>query len=341
MCPAIPRKQVNLSMPDAVPPKATSAAPAPAEDPLSSHQPPQQPHHAAPALSREDNKFALWMRQLLAMRPRKEDHLREALEELISEEITTPESAVATHERRLITNVLELRNLAVVDIMVPRADIFAVEMSTQREDLLRLVSDRAHARIPVFKGDLDNIVGVVNLKDIFAKLATGQDFDINTLMREPMVVSPAMRVMDLILHMRQSKVHIAFVVDEFGGIDGLVTINDLIEAIVGEIDDEYDFEATPQLIERPDGSAIADARYPIETFEERFGNVFTEDEEREEVDTLGGLVTYLAGRVPMRGEVIRHENGMEFDVIDADPRRVMRLRVRNLPQKPASDEAEH
>lgn len=327
-------------MPDAVPPKATAATSTPAEDPLSSHpqpHPQQHPHHAA----REDSKFALWMRQLLAMRPRKEDHLREALEELISEEITTPESAVATHERRLITNVLELRNLAVIDIMVPRADIFAVELATGREDLLRLISERPHARIPVYKGDLDNIVGVVNLKDIFAKLAGGADFDINALMRDPMVVSPAMRVMDLILHMRQSKVHMAFVVDEFGGIDGLVTINDLIEAIVGEIDDEYDFEATPQLIERPDGSAIADARYSIEDFEERFGNVFTEDEEREEVDTLGGLVTYLAGRVPMRGEVIRHENGMEFDVIDADPRRVMRLRVRNLPQKPAADETEH
>lgn len=332
-------------MPDAVPPKAapskavsTAAAPAPSEDPLSPAIATVAP--AAP-LARDDGRFALWIKGLLAMKPKREDHLREALEELISEEVTTPESAVATHERRLITNVLELRNLAVVDIMVPRADIFAVEQGISRDDLLKLLAERPHARIPVYKGDLDNIVGVVNMKDIFTKLATGQDFDVGALMREPMVVSPAMRVMDLILHMRQSKVHIAFVVDEFGGIDGLVTINDLIEAIVGEIDDEYDFETTPQLIERPDGSAIADARYPIEDFEHRFGNVFTEDDERDEVDTLGGLVTYLAGRVPMRGEVIRHENGMEFDVIDADPRRVMRLRVRNLPKPVTSDETEH
>lgn len=329
-------------MPDVVPPQTVSSSRTPAksanapasEDPLSR---PAAAAVAATINSRdpETRRFGLWLKQLLVLRPRKEDHLREALEELISDEPTTEESTVAAHERKLISNVLELRDLSVIDIMVPRADVFAVEISTPKEDLLRLMAERPHSRIPVYKGDLDNIVGVVTMKDLFVKLAEGSDFEITTLMREPLVVSPAMRVMDLILHMRQSKVHMAFVVDEFGGIDGLVTINDLIEAIVGEIDDEFDFEVTPQLIERPDHSAIADARYPIEDFEARFGNVFTEDDEREEVDTLGGLVTYLAGRVPMRGEIIRHSNGMEFDIIDADPRRVTRLRIRNLPQKPA------
>jgi CBS domain containing-hemolysin-like protein len=324
-------------MPDVVPPQPAATTPAAAEDPLS------RPAAAvvSASLNSKDpqiHRFGVWLRQLLVMRPRKEDHLREAIEELISnshDEPATTQSAVATHERKLISNVLELRDLSVLDIMVPRANIVAVSVATPVEELLRMMAERPHSRLPVYKGDLDNIVGVLNMKDIFVKLATQGDISIENLMREPMVVSPAMRVMDLILHMRQSKVHMAFVVDEFGGIDGLVTINDLIEAIVGEIDDEYDFEVTPQLIERPDGSAIADARYPIEAFEERFGNVFTEDEEREEVDTLGGLVTYLAGRVPMRGEVIRHENGMEFDIIDADPRRVTRLRVRNLPPKAA------
>ncbi len=322
-------------MPDVVPPQPVAVV-TPTEDPLS------RPAAAVVSASinskdPETRRFGVWLKQLLAMRPRKEDHLRDAIEELISgsDQPAAEQSGVATHERKLISNVLELRDLSVLDIMVPRADIQAISVSITTEELLRLMADKPHSRLPVYKGDLDNIVGVLNMKDVFVKLATANEIDVANLMREPMVVSPAMRVMDLILHMRQSKVHMAFVVDEFGGIDGLITINDLIEAIVGEIDDEYDFEVMPQLIERPDGSAIADARYPIEDFEARFGNVFTEDDEREEVDTLGGLVTYLAGRVPMRGEVIRHSNGMEFDVIDADPRRVTRLRVRNLPPKTA------
>ncbi len=329
-------------MPDVVPPQPVQSTRASektaSEDPLSR---PAAAAVAATLNSRdpETRRFGMWLKQILAVRPRKEDHLREALEELISDEPATQESAVAAHERKLISNVLDLRDMSVIDIMVPRADVFAIEIGTPKEDLLRLMAERPHSRIPVYKGDLDNIIGVVTMKDLFVKLAEGSDFEISGMMREPLVVSPAMRVMDLILHMRQSKVHIAFVVDEFGGIDGLVTINDLIEAIVGEIDDEYDFEVTPQMIERPDGSAIADARYSIEDFEARFGNVFSEDEEREEVDTLGGLVTYLAGRVPMRGEIVRHSNGMEFDVIDADPRRVTRLRIRNLPHKAAEPNA--
>ena len=329
-------------MPDVVPPQPAArsphadkpATPASIEDPLSR---PAAAAVAATINSRdpETRRFGLWMKQLLALRPRKEDQLREALEELIAEDAPAQESAVAAHERKLISNVLDLRDLSVIDIMVPRADVFAIEIGTPKDDVLKLMAERPHSRIAVYKDDLDNIIGVLSMKDLFVKLAEGSDFEIATLMREPLVVSPAMRVMDLILHMRQSKVHMAFVVDEFGGIDGLVTINDLIEAIVGEIDDEYDFEVSPQFIERPDNSAIADARYSIEDFEARFGNVFTEDDEREEVDTLGGLVTYLAGRVPMRGEIIRHTNGMEFDIIDADPRRVTRLRIRNLPQKTA------
>ncbi len=279
-------------------------------------------------------RILTWVKSLLPVKNSKEDNLREALEDLISDETDAETSQVEQHERKLISNILQLRDLPVVDMMVPRADVVAIDIRTTTDELLQILAERPHTRIPVYKDDLDNIVGVINMKDVVAALAAKSQFEIKDIMREPMVVSPAMRVMDLILNMRQSKVHIAFVVDEFGGIDGLVTINDLIEAIVGEIDDEFDFDSTPQFIERPDGSAIADARYSIEDFENRFGNVFSEDEEREEVDTLGGLVVYLAGHVPARGEIIRHENGMEFEVIDADPRRVTRLRIRNLPQKP-------
>ncbi|MBI3441470.1 MAG: HlyC/CorC family transporter [Proteobacteria bacterium] len=261
-----------------------------------------------------------------------EDSLREAIEELI-EEKETPQSSVALHERRLITNILQLRDLPVVDVMVPRADIVAIDISAPREELIQLLAEKPHSRIPVYKEDLDNIIGVVHIKDMVANIASGKSFELKDIMREPMVVSPAMRGMDLLLHLRQSKVHIAFVVDEFGGIDGLITINDLIEAIVGEIDDEYTFEIEPQLIERPDGSALADARYPIHEFEAKYGNVFQEDDEDGDVDTLGGLITSIAGHVPGRGEVIRHSSGIEFEIIDADPRRIMRVRIRHLPKK--------
>jgi CBS domain containing-hemolysin-like protein len=278
-------------------------------------------------------RLLTWIKSLLPEKSSSDDSLREAIEELIEEEETAPQSAVAVHERRLISNILQLRDLPVVDVMVPRADIVAIDIDTPQAELIRLLAEKPHSRIPVYKGDLDNIVGVAHIKDMVANIASGNSFELKDIIREALVVSPAMRVLDLLLQLRQSKVHIAFVVDEFGGIDGLITINDMIEAIVGEIDDEYEFEIEPQLIERPDGSAIADARYPIEDFEARYGNLFHEDDEDEDVDTLGGLVTAIAGHVPGRGEIIRHSSGIEFEIIDADPRRVMRVRIRNLPKK--------
>jgi magnesium and cobalt transporter len=280
-----------------------------------------------------------WVRNLLPVKQQNsDDTLRDAIEELIEEEDSAPQSSVAAHERMLISNILELRDLPVVDVMVPRADIVAINVNAPKEDLFTLLQQKPHSRIPVYKDDLDNIIGVINMKDLVTTLAQGTDFETRDIMRDVLVVSPAMRVMDLLLQMRQSKVHIAFVVDEFGGIDGLITINDLIAAIVGEIDDEFDFDIAPQLIERPDGSAVVDARMPLTDFEGRYGSLFTEDEEHEEADTLGGLVSYIAGRVPARGELIKHDSGLEFEVIDADPRRIMRLRVRNLPQKQTASE---
>lgn len=284
-------------------------------------------------VTQEKEGILTWMRNLLPVKTHDDESIRDAIGELIDEEETTPQSAVAAHERRLIANILELRDLPVLDVMVPRADIVAVNINTSREELFSLLNEKPHSRIPVYKEDLDNIVGVINMKDLVTHITAQTSFEIKDIMREALVVSPSMRVMDMLLQMRQSKVHIAFIVDEFGGIDGLVTINDLIAAIVGEIDDEFDFDITPQLIERPDGSAIADGRFPILEFEERYGNVFLEDDEQEEVDTLGGLVTYICGHVPARGEVIRHSSGIEFEVIEADPRRIMRLRIRNLPAK--------
>ncbi len=284
-----------------------------------------------------DGGILTWMKNLLPNKEpaQEDDSLREAIEELIEEKAeNAPQSAVAIHERLLISNILQLRDLPVKELMVPRADIVAISLDISKDELYTLLAEKPHSRLPVYRDDMDNIVGIINVKDIVANLKN-ENFEIRDIMRDALVVSPAMRAIDLMLQMRQSKVHIAFVVDEYGGIDGLITINDLVEAIVGEIDDEYEYDITPQLIERPDGSAICDGRFPIKEFENRYGDVFAENEEHEEVDTMGGLVTYITGHVPSRGEVVRHQpSGIEFEVIDADPRRIIRLRIRNLPRKP-------
>jgi magnesium and cobalt transporter len=166
---------------------------------------------------------------------------------------------------------------------------------------------------------------------VLAPVAERRSVKLAPLLRKVLVVAPSLPVFDLLVQMRQTRTHIAMVIDEFGGIDGLVTIEDLIEEIVGDIEDEHDVDETPILIERPDGSVIADARIPIETLEERRGTTLRHNGDHEEVDTLGGLVFTLAGRVPRRGEVIPHPGGIEFEVLDADPRRIKRLRVRGLP----------
>jgi len=260
--------------------------------------------------------------------------VRAAIEELIEEEIGTNDHSVEAHERALIANILELRDLPVVDVMVPRADIVAVDIRITRSDLMMILSEKPHSRLPVYHDTLDNVIGVVHLKDLVAmideeKPKKNENFDLRHYLRNVLVVSPSMRVLDLLLQMRQSRLHTAMVVDEYGGIDGLITINDLIEAIVGEIDDEHSLHIQPQLIERKDGTILVDARYDVDDLEEKYGKFMTE-EEREEVDTLGGLVNLLAGHVPSRGEVIVHSAGVEFEVLDADPRRIHRLCIRNM-----------
>jgi CBS domain containing-hemolysin-like protein len=171
----------------------------------------------------------------------------------------------------------------------------------------------------------------VHVKDVLAPVANRRSAKLAAMLRKVLVVAPSLPVFDLLVQMRQSRTHIAMVIDEFGGIDGLVTIEDVIEEIVGDIEDEHDVDETPTQIERPDGSIIADARLPIEAFEEQHGMPLRHNGDHEEVDTLGGLVFALAGRIPRRGEVIPHPRGLEFEVLDADPRRIKRLRVRGLP----------
>jgi CBS domain containing-hemolysin-like protein len=240
-----------------------------------------------------------------------------------------------SHERELIENIQEIRDQPVSDLMVPRADIVAVDVDTERDELLKLLVARAHSRLPVYRDTLDEVIGIVHIKDVLAVIADGREISLEAIVRPVSIVAPSMRVLDLLLDMRKTHQHMALVIDEFGGIDGLITIEDLVEGIVGEITDEHDRAVSASMIEKSDGSLLADARVPIEEFEARVGPVLDQDE-RDEVDTLGGLVFSLAGRVPSRGELLTHRaSGLEFEIIDADPRRIKRIRVRNPPPPPA------
>ena len=271
-------------------------------------------------------------------RDRKSDELRETLEELI-EAADFKGEELAPDERRLLRNILRLHSITAADVMVPRADIVAVEVTTPLARFIELVKREGHSRFPVYRGALDEIVGMVHTKDLIAHWSQRRGFAIEKVLRKVLFAAPSMRVLDLLKEMRITRLHLALVVDEYGGVDGLVTIEDLVEEIVGEIEDEHDEEAPPTLIEEAPGIALADARVKLDEFEKRFG-AFVDDEERAEVDTLGGLVFYLANRVPSRGELIKHSSGIEFEIVDADPRRVRLLRVRHLPTETPPDVGE-
>jgi CBS domain containing-hemolysin-like protein len=261
------------------------------------------------------------------------DSLREALEEYMEElEDDTLSPSIAAHETALISNVLKLRDTTVTDVMIPRVDIAAIDINASQDDLMALLSERQFSRIPVYRDTMDDILGTVHIKDILSHLASRLEINIKSLIRPVPIVSPSLPILDLLTKMQSDKKHMVLVVDEYGGIDGLVTIGDVIEAIVGEFDDEFDEETAPQMVERDDGSVVADARLDIEDFEDKYGEVLSE-EEREEVDTLGGLVFYTASRIPARGEVIKHDSGMVFEIMEADQRRISRLRIRNIPKE--------
>ncbi len=234
-------------------------------------------------------------------------------------------------ERALLANVLRLRETTADDVMIPRADIIAMRADVTLEDALAQIRSEGHSRLPVYGEQLDDILGMVHIKDVFAYVGRPDAFKLSAILRRPLMVAPQIPVLDLLLQMRQARMHLALVVDEYGGIDGLVTIEDLVETITGDISDEHDEIMGPLVTERADGSLDLDARMPVEDFEARVGHVLTEDEREADIDTVGGLVFTLAGRVPARGEVLSHPSGFEFRVLEADARRIRRLRVRRTP----------
>lgn len=285
----------------------------------------------------EPEKIGLLERIKSIFSPKTDATLRETIEEYIDEELENDgEASVSVHERELISNVLDLSDVSALDVMIPRADIVCIDENTKANELFLLLSERQYSRIPVYKDTLDHVIGTIHVKDILAALARNEKVVIKDLVREVPTVSPSMPVLDLLLQMRISKKHMALVIDEYGGTDGLVTIGDLIEAIIGEVNDEYNPDEQPEIITQNDGSITADARIELKEFEEIFGDILSE-EEREESDTLGGLVFFLAGRVPVRGEIISHSSGMQFEILEADPRRVNRLSILQIPEQQAAE----
>jgi magnesium and cobalt transporter len=266
---------------------------------------------------------------------RAEHGVRESIAELVqqSADAKTEDGVVPEldrQERVLIANVLRLRGTTADDVMVPRADIVAMAVDVTLDEALEQIRREGHSRLPVYREQLDEIVGMVHIKDVFAYVGRPDAFKLEAILRKPLLVAPQLPVLDLLLQMRQARMHLALVVDEYGGIDGLLTIEDLVEEIVGDIADEHDEIQGPMITERTDGALDIDARLSTEAFEVRLGAVLTEDEREADIDTVGGLVFTLAGRVPSRGEVVSHPSGLEFRILDSDARRIRRLRVRRL-----------
>jgi CBS domain containing-hemolysin-like protein len=274
--------------------------------------------------------------------------------------MTPGESGFSPEESRMLKNILGLRERRVGDVMVPRADIVAVQQEMHLGELMRTFEGAGHSRLVVYDDTLDDPVGMVHIRDLIAfmtaraavdpdknarrkkPLPAGLDLKaINLAMalssaqivREILFVPPSMRVMDLLARMQASRIHLSLVIDEYGGTDGLVSIEDIVEQIVGEIADEHDEDELPSVVRQPDGTFIADARASLEDVTAIVGNDFDVGDAAKEVDTLGGYLVTCAGRVPLRGELIPGPGLFEFEVLDADPRRVTRVRITRLKEK--------
>jgi magnesium and cobalt transporter len=300
-----------------------------------------------PPLSRDEADVrsapGLLKRLTQALRGGSTQSIRESLEEVI-EESERQSSALSPQERVMLANLLRFGELRVDDVMVPRADIVAVEEKTPLPQLISDFRQAQHSRLPVYRETLDDPLGIVHIKDIVALLEPMPDgtlrcpaISIAKIKRDLLFVPPSMPARELLLKMQATHIHLALVIDEYGGTDGLVSIEDLIEEIVGDIDDEHDVEEAPQLSVRDDGGYDADARLDLEDFKAQTGIDLRPETGDEEIDTLGGLAVWLAGRLPQRGEIIPHPSGFDFEIVEADPRRVKKLRLRKSQATLAQD----
>ena len=276
-------------------------------------------------------KFWFALLDFLHLSDRKNKDRRGALlDELLVESQRSSDHDAHSLEHKILSNIRDLRERTAYDVAIPRADITAVHLETSLQDLFKVFHQSSHSRLPVYGENLDDILGMIHIKDVIRFVATDALFTVGDILHKVLFVPPSIRVADLLVKMNMARIHMAMLVDEFGGIDGLVTSEDLVESIIGEIEDEHDVDGDGSIDLQPDGTVLADARTLIDLFEERFGKILTLTERTEDIDTLGGLVVHLVGRVPTRGELLSHESGLAFEVVKADPRRIRQLRVRHL-----------
>ncbi|EUK18445.1 hemolysin family protein [Commensalibacter papalotli (ex Servin-Garciduenas et al. 2014)] len=264
----------------------------------------------------------------------KQQNLRQSIVNLVDEENAhdqSPQHAnaeeLSPQEKLLISNILRLRGQTADDVMVQRADIFAIDDTISFEKALEVMRHENHSRVPVYHTELDNIIGMLHVKDLIAYTGKQEEFNIANHLRQPLFIAPQIPILDLLLQMRLHRIHLALVIDEFGSIDGLVTIEDLVETIVGDIADEHDDPDVEMILERDRNTLDLDARMPLEDLEKYIGVFLTEEEHNSDIDTIGGLVFRLAEHVPTKGEVLTHSCGLVFRVLDADPRHIRRLRM--------------
>src|SRR5215469_1531658 len=319
-------------------------------------EPRNLPVPVPPAQEGGGSWFMRAVRALLGWKP---STVRADLKDIL--DVMSPgESGFSPEESRMLKNILGLRERRVGDVMIPRADIIAVQQDIQVGELVRVFEGAGHSRLVVYNDTLDDPVGMVHIRDLIAfmtaraavdpeknakrkkPLPAGLDLKAVDLglplssakiVREILFVPPSMRVIDLLARMQATRIHLSLVVDEYGGTDGLVSIEDIVEQIVGEIADEHDEDETPAVTQQPDGSFIADARANIEDVVGTVGNDFDVGDAAEEVDTIGGYLVTRAGRLPIRGEIVPGPGLFEFEVLDADPRRVKRIRITRLKER--------
>jgi CBS domain containing-hemolysin-like protein len=279
----------------------------------------------------DDGGSSLWrgMRHLIFgedSEPTLREEIEEAIDEAEESEGSTPAGDLGAAERQMLRNLLHFGDETAGDICVTRGDIMAVPSDISFDELVRAFVDAGHSRLPVYSESLDEVIGMVHIKDVFLALVDpDRDRSLQALMREPLFVPESMGAIELLARMRAERIHLAIVVDEFGGTEGLVTIEDVVEEIVGDIEDEHDDAEAAMLTLLDDGLWEADARIELEELAQAVDRRLSSDED--EVDTLGGLVFLLAGHIPAKGECVTHPSGWKLEAVDSDPRRIIRVRL--------------
>ncbi len=252
-------------------------------------------------------------------------NLRESIQDAIDESSNDAGSNLTSKEKTILENILTINKLKAYDIMVPRADIICASHNASFDDLIKIINAESHSRIPIYRKDLDDVLGMIHIKDLI-KLTSKEmqnNFDLKSLLKEVLFIPPSMPVLNILLKMQSTKLHMALVIDEHGGTDGLVTIEDLVEEIVGEIQDEHDNEEITEFKKVNDTTFISDAKMELSEFQKKTGIIFNSVT----IDTLGGYVFSMINRVPQKGEIIKSDPAYTFEILDADPRKIKILKI--------------